>query len=159
MPTPADCLFCKIAGHEIPVQAVFEDEHHIAFPDINPQAPTHVLIIPKPHCANIAAAPVEVVGALTHCRGRACAAAASGRLSHCGEYRRGRRTDGESLAPAHPGWKTDELASWLGQYVSRLQRTVAGDPRTWPPRCRLYVTGFRPGCGKRGRRQSQVPAG
>lgn len=44
-----DCLFCKIAEKEIPSTIVFEDDLVIAFNDIDPQAPTHVLIIPKAH--------------------------------------------------------------------------------------------------------------
>jgi histidine triad (HIT) family protein len=48
-----DCIFCKIVAKEIPVQPVYEDEDVIAFPDINPQAPVHVLVIPKKHIANL----------------------------------------------------------------------------------------------------------
>ena len=59
-----DCLFCKIANHEIQVKAVHEDNHSVAFPDINPQAPTHWLLIPKQHYANVAEAPTEVLGHL-----------------------------------------------------------------------------------------------
>ena len=44
-----DCLFCKIINGEIPSTKVFEDEKLLAFRDINPQAPTHVLVIPKEH--------------------------------------------------------------------------------------------------------------
>jgi histidine triad (HIT) family protein len=44
-----DCLFCRIISGEIPSKKVYEDEHTFAFEDINPQAPTHVLIIPKRH--------------------------------------------------------------------------------------------------------------
>ena len=44
-----DCLFCKVITGEIPAKRVYEDEHTLAFEDINPQAPTHVLIIPKKH--------------------------------------------------------------------------------------------------------------
>ncbi|MEE0868006.1 MAG: histidine triad nucleotide-binding protein [Clostridia bacterium] len=44
-----DCLFCKIAAGEIPSQKVYEDEHVYAFRDIDPQAPVHVIIIPKEH--------------------------------------------------------------------------------------------------------------
>jgi histidine triad (HIT) family protein len=44
-----DCLFCRIIAGEIPSKKVYEDEHTYAFEDINPQAPTHVLIIPKKH--------------------------------------------------------------------------------------------------------------
>ena len=44
-----DCLFCKIAAGEIPSAKVYEDEHCLAFRDISPQAPVHVLIVPKVH--------------------------------------------------------------------------------------------------------------
>ncbi|MBX7054303.1 MAG: histidine triad nucleotide-binding protein [Pyrinomonadaceae bacterium] len=44
-----DCLFCKIASGEIPASRVFEDDVCIAFNDISPQAPTHILIIPRQH--------------------------------------------------------------------------------------------------------------
>ena len=47
-----DCLFCKIAAGEIPSTQVYEDETVYAFRDINPQAPTHVLLIPKQHAAD-----------------------------------------------------------------------------------------------------------
>ena len=45
----ADCLFCKIIAGEIPAKKVHESDHALAFEDINPQAPTHVLVIPKRH--------------------------------------------------------------------------------------------------------------
>jgi histidine triad (HIT) family protein len=48
-----DCLFCKIARREIPGTIVFEDDRILAFNDINPQAPTHVLLIPKRHIATL----------------------------------------------------------------------------------------------------------
>jgi len=48
-----DCLFCKIAGGEIPADVIYESDAAIAFRDINPQAPTHVLIIPRKHIATI----------------------------------------------------------------------------------------------------------
>ena len=44
-----DCLFCKIIAGDIPADRLFENERILAFPDINPQAPTHILIIPKLH--------------------------------------------------------------------------------------------------------------
>lgn len=50
----ADCLFCKIAGGEIPSKFVYEDESVVAFRDINPQAPTHILIVPKKHIQSVA---------------------------------------------------------------------------------------------------------
>ncbi|MFZ5973808.1 MAG: histidine triad nucleotide-binding protein [Bacillota bacterium] len=51
-----DCLFCKIVNKEIPSDVVYEDEQVLAFKDINPQAPVHVLVIPKLHYDNLAAA-------------------------------------------------------------------------------------------------------
>lgn len=44
-----DCLFCKIVAGDIPAEIVRESEHTIAFKDINPEAPTHVLVIPRRH--------------------------------------------------------------------------------------------------------------
>lgn len=49
-----DCLFCNIAAGTIPVTRLFENEHLLAFPDIHPQAPTHILIIPKQHFSSLA---------------------------------------------------------------------------------------------------------
>jgi histidine triad (HIT) family protein len=49
----SDCLFCKIATREIPSSIVYEDDRVLAFNDINPQAPTHVLVIPKRHVASL----------------------------------------------------------------------------------------------------------
>lgn len=48
-----ECLFCKIVSGEIPSTKVYEDEHCIAFNDIDPKAPTHILLIPKKHYAAI----------------------------------------------------------------------------------------------------------
>ena len=48
-----DCLFCKIANKEIPSSAVYEDEKILAFKDINPEAPVHILIIPKVHMDSV----------------------------------------------------------------------------------------------------------
>ncbi len=48
-----DCIFCKIVRKEIPSQIVYEDERVVAFKDINPVAPVHLLLIPKEHLANI----------------------------------------------------------------------------------------------------------
>jgi len=49
----SDCLFCKIVDRAIPASIVYEDERVLAFNDINPQAPTHVLVIPKRHIASL----------------------------------------------------------------------------------------------------------
>ena len=48
-----DCLFCKVVSGDVPVDVVYEDNHVMAFKDISPQAPTHVLVIPKGHISTI----------------------------------------------------------------------------------------------------------
>ncbi|NQU27015.1 MAG: histidine triad nucleotide-binding protein [Candidatus Marinimicrobia bacterium] len=61
----SDCLFCKILDREIPADIVFENEYVLAFNDINPQAPVHILIIPKEHIAtsnDIDAGNMDLVG-------------------------------------------------------------------------------------------------
>lgn len=59
-----DCLFCKIIAGDIPCAKVYEDEKVLAFRDINPQAKTHVLIIPKKHMKNVLEADGETMAAL-----------------------------------------------------------------------------------------------
>jgi histidine triad (HIT) family protein len=49
-----ECLFCRIAAGEIPSEVVFQDDHVVVFRDINPEAPTHVLAIPRRHLASAA---------------------------------------------------------------------------------------------------------
>jgi histidine triad (HIT) family protein len=49
----SDCIFCKIAKKEIPSNIVYEDDRVIAFKDVNPQAPVHILIIPKIHLTSL----------------------------------------------------------------------------------------------------------
>ena len=60
-----DCLFCKIIAGEIPSGKVYEDDKVYAFRDINPQAPVHVLIVPKVHFDNILQCDGETAAALT----------------------------------------------------------------------------------------------
>ena len=48
-----DCLFCKIVAGDIPSSKVYEDEYAYAFRDINPQAPVHILIVPKEHIPSV----------------------------------------------------------------------------------------------------------
>ncbi len=48
-----DCIFCKIANKEIDSKLIYEDDSVVAFRDLNPQAPEHILIVPKKHIANI----------------------------------------------------------------------------------------------------------
>ena len=53
MSSEKDCIFCKIVKGEIPCSKVFENDKILAFDDINPQAPTHIIVIPKTHIAKI----------------------------------------------------------------------------------------------------------
>ena len=62
----SDCIFCKIANGEIPSDFLFEDENVVAFRDLNPQAPTHVLVVPKRHHQNIVdGVPSETLASMT----------------------------------------------------------------------------------------------
>ena len=54
-----DCLFCKIGRKEIPAKLVYDDEEIFAFEDIQPQAPTHILICPRKHLVSLADAGAE----------------------------------------------------------------------------------------------------
>ena len=81
-----DCLFCKIINREISASIVYEDERALAFNDINPQAPTHVLIVPKRHIASLNELGVEddqMIGELV----RRAAAIAKDRGLSAGGYR------------------------------------------------------------------------
>ncbi|MGN0076675.1 MAG: histidine triad nucleotide-binding protein [Parafannyhessea sp.] len=67
MATKDDCIFCKIANHEIESDYVYEDDLVCAFKDMNPQAPVHVLVVPKDHYDNlIDDVPGEVLAAMAH---------------------------------------------------------------------------------------------
>ena len=61
-----NCLFCKIAAGIIPSTKVYEDEQVYAFRDIAPQAPTHILVIPKAHIASVAEVTAENSGVVAH---------------------------------------------------------------------------------------------
>ena len=63
-----DCIFCKIADGEIETDFVYEDDQVVAFRDLNPQAPTHVLVIPREHIAttnDLTAENADIVGRMT----------------------------------------------------------------------------------------------
>ncbi len=61
-----DCIFCKIANGEIPSKKVYEDESVAAFYDLDPQAPTHILVIPKEHIASAAEITPENSAVVAH---------------------------------------------------------------------------------------------
>ena len=112
----SDCLFCKIIGGQIPGNIVFQDDQLVAFKDINPQAPLHVLIVPRRHIASLndlTPADDALVGALF----RAAAALAKER----GYAERGYRTV----------FNTNREA---GQTVFHIHlHLLAGRPLSWPP--------------------------
>ncbi len=112
----ADCLFCRIASGEIPGDIVYQDDHLIAFNDINPQAPTHVLIAPRRHIATLNDIDVDdadLIGRLVHCAKTVAA--------QRGHAERGYRTVFNCNAEA-------------GQTVFHIHlHLLAGRPMTWPP--------------------------
>lgn len=112
----ADCLFCRIADGEIPANIVYQDDDLIAFNDISPQAPTHVLIVPRRHIAtlnDLAPDDVMLVGRMVD-RAREIAA----ERGHAGA---GYRTVFNCNAEA-------------GQSVFHIHlHLLAGRPMTWPP--------------------------
>ena len=61
-----NCLFCKIVAGEIPANKVYEDDQILAFRDIAPQAPTHILVIPKAHIASVAEISAENAQLVAH---------------------------------------------------------------------------------------------
>ena len=88
----SDCLFCRIISGEIPSAKVYEDESVFAFRDINPQAPTHVLVVPKEHIESAAAIDEENSHLAARCLEAAAKIAAQENLtggfrivSNCGD--------------------------------------------------------------------------
>lgn len=111
----ADCLFCKIIAGAIPVRRLFESDDVLAFPDIHPQAPVHVLVIPKRHIASLAHALPEDAALL----GRLLAAA--------GDIAREQRLDGGYRLVVNTGKDG-------GQTVDHLHvHLLGGRPMGWPP--------------------------
>jgi histidine triad (HIT) family protein len=112
----ADCLFCKIIERKIPASLVYEDERVLAFNDVNPQAPTHVLVIPKRHIESLNEISTEddrLVGELVR---RAAAIAKERGFAETG-YR--------TLFNTNRG---------AGQSVFHIHlHLLGGRPFTWPP--------------------------
>ena len=110
-----DCLFCKIAAGDIPVKRLYEDDQCLCFPDINPQAPTHVLIIPKKHIASHAHTESDDEKLLGHMMAKSVDIASSLGLS--GGYRVVMNTGPDG-----------------GQTVNHLHlHLMGGRHMTWPP--------------------------
>lgn len=114
MTSAEDCLFCKIVAGEVPADLVLTTDHVVAFRDINPVAPTHVLVVPRDHhsdAAATAAADPEAVGRLV------AAAAEVASTEGVGDYRLVFNTGTE-----------------VGQSVFHTHlHLLGGRPMTWPP--------------------------
>lgn len=110
------CLFCKIIRREIPGQIVFENEHTLAFRDLRPVAPTHVLVIPKTHVAGVAEAKDEECEVL----GRVLLAA---------------RTVAAQLGVDETGYRlVMNNGADAGRSVEHLHcHVLGGRPLAWPP--------------------------
>lgn len=111
----SNCLFCRIIRGEIPAKKVHEDDDVFAFEDINPQAPTHVLIIPKRHFAGLKEAQVADAEIIGRCH------LAAAEIARQRKIERGYRT----VLNVGPG---------AGQSVFHLHvHLLGGRALNWPP--------------------------
>ena len=111
----ADCIFCRIAAGEIPSNKLYEDDQLLAFYDLDPQAPSHFLVIPKAHIASVAE----------------CAAHHSALVAHT--YRGSARLAAE-LGLEQGCRVVTNCGPQGGQTVPHLQfHVLAGRDMTWPP--------------------------
>ena len=110
------CIFCRIAAHDLPAEIVRESDRVVAFRDLNPQAPTHILLIPKEHVASVAElddrhgdALVDIMHAATQLAGA------------------------EGIAD--DGWRlVTNVGAGAGQSVFHLHfHLLGGRPMGWPP--------------------------
>ena len=116
-----DCLFCKIAAKELDSEIVFESANVIAFRDVNPAAPSHVLVIPKEHHPTVGAlatADADLLGAVV-------------RAAHAVAVQEGLATDGG----VEPGFRiVTNTGPAAGQTVHHVHlHVLGGRPMTWPP--------------------------
>lgn len=109
-----DCLFCRIVAGEIPAEIVHSTERTVAFRDINAQAPTHVLVVPKDHYANAAELAAGDPVALAELVSTAAAVA---------------------TAEGHDDYRlVFNTGAGVGQTVFHTHlHVLAGRPMTWPP--------------------------
>jgi histidine triad (HIT) family protein len=110
-----DCLFCKIVSKDVPAQVVLDRDDVLAFRDVNPQAPTHVLVIPKEHVPSLEAVPADAGPLL------ASLVAAAAEVA---------REDGVAGS-----WRlVTNIGRGAGQSVDHLHLHVLGGRSfTWPP--------------------------
>ncbi len=114
--TVSDCLFCRIAGKEIPSRIIFEDDTLVATEDINPAAPVHILIIPKEHVTSLDQITESDQSLLGHIQLTASALA-------------------RQLNLADNGYRlVNNCGEWGGQEVMHLHyHLLGGRPMGWPP--------------------------
>jgi histidine triad (HIT) family protein len=111
----SNCLFCRIIRGEIPARKVHEDDHVFAFEDINPKAPTHVLIVPKKHFAGLKEAEGDDAEIIGRCH------LAAAQIARERNIESGYRT----VLNVGPG---------AGQSVFHLHvHLLGGRPLAWPP--------------------------
>ncbi len=111
----AHCLFCRILRGEVPARKVFQNDHVFAFDDLQPQAPTHVLVIPKRHFAGLQEAQAEDAEVIGQCHLAAAEIARQRNIEH------GYRT----VLNVGPG---------AGQSVFHLHvHLLGGRSLSWPP--------------------------
>ena len=111
----ADCLFCRIIRGEVPSRKVYEDELVYAFEDLNPQGPTHVLVVPKKHITGLKEAAVEDAELLGRCH------LAAARIARQRSIEDGYRT-------------VLNVGQRAGQSVFHLHvPLIGGRPLQWPP--------------------------
>ena len=110
-----ECLFCRIVAGEIPVKRIYEDELCLCFADINPQASTHLLVVPKRHIASHAHTTIEDADLLGHLM------AAAGGIARQQNLDRGYRLVMNTGADG-------------GQSVDHIHlHLLGGRPMRWPP--------------------------
>lgn len=111
-----DCLFCKIAKGEIPSTKLFEDDRILAFKDINPEAPTHFLVISKKHISSLSEASKDDLELLGYIQLKIVEIA-------------------KSIGITESGYRVvTNIGSDGGQTVSHLHyHVLAGRPMKWPP--------------------------
>jgi histidine triad (HIT) family protein len=116
----SDCLFCRMVAGEIPADVVHQTDRVFAFRDINPQAPTHVLVIPKDHYATAAELAAADAGLLAEVVGAAHTVA---------------RQDGLVTDGSEPGYRlVTNTGPQAGQSVHHVHFHVLGGRRMeWPP--------------------------
>ncbi len=115
---PPDCLFCQVAAGRIPADIVYQDDETVAFRDINPQAPTHVLVIPRQHVPNATEAAAAAAASNVW---EAVMGAAARVARQEGVHDRGYRL-------------VVNCGPEAGQTVDHLHvHVLGGRPLTWPP--------------------------